>query len=204
MSKRIDITNQRFGKLVAIRPVGHNARGEGLWLCRCDCGNTIEVVTYSLRSGNTQSCGCMAKEVLLKRNTKHGKCGTRLYRIYRGMVQRCTYPKHKNYAQYGGKGVKICDEWLEYSAFEQWAKNNGYSDTLSIDRINVDGDYSPTNCRWVDVYTQAHNKSNNNKLTYNGETLTIAEWARKLNLRTGTLRYRIKRGLPNDLIFKAK
>ena len=92
MSKRIDITNQRFGKLVAIRPVGHNARGEGLWLCRCDCGNTIEVVTYSLRSGNTQSCGCMAKEVLLKRNTKHGKCGTRLYRIYRGMVQRCTYP----------------------------------------------------------------------------------------------------------------
>ncbi len=202
MSKPKDISNQKFGRLTALRPNGKTKAGKMLWLCQCECGNLVTISGVSLRNGNTRSCGCVVKEKLQQRNTRHGKCGTRLYRIYRGMVQRCNDPKQKCFAQYGGKGIAICDEWREYSAFEKWAFANGYAPNLTIDRIDNNGDYCPQNCRWVDSFMQAHNKSNNRMITYNGKTQTISEWARELGVAAGTIRYRLKKGQPITKFYK--
>ena len=157
MTAQKDITGQRFGKLVAVERLGfdrHNRRS--VWLCQCDCGNEKAVLLSSLTSGRTKSCGCspsrVGKEI-------HGESRTRLYFIWRGMRERCRNPRHKAYYCYGGRGITVCDEWLhDYVAFRDWAKANGYRDDLTLDRINVDGPYSPENCRWTTWSEQMKNR----------------------------------------------
>lgn len=202
ISKFKDITGKRFGRLVALHRL-HNTKGKTKWLCICDCGNFKEVYYESLRAGFTNSCGCLQKEVTSERFTTHGKSKTLIYNVYRGMLDRC-YNKHvKRYENYGGRGIKVCDEWYNnFQSFYTWAMNNGYKNGLSIDRINNDGDYEPSNCRWTNNKTQARNRRSNRNITINGETRCLMEWCEILNLnykvtwqRINTYHWSIKKAL---------
>ncbi len=152
-------------------------QGSPLWLCQCECGNSTSTTSRSLRTGNTQSCGCIHSEQLLKRNYEnriHGDTDSRLYGIWHGMKQRCYDSNRKDFENYGGRGVTICEEWKEnYLAFQEWALKNGYdynADYMkcTIDRIDVNGPYAPWNCRWVDATTQANNRRPRKESLFNG------------------------------------
>lgn len=164
----IDLTGKRFGKLVVQEHAGVSKFKAALWKCRCDCGKEVIVNSNALRTGHTQSCGCKRKEAtsqwLKKYNTKHSACGSRLYVVWEGIKQRVSNPNNSHYKYYGGRGITICEEWKDdFAAFETWAFQNGYDPTAeygecTIDRIDVDGNYEPSNCRWVSLKDQASNK----------------------------------------------
>lgn len=166
MGKIIDLQGRRFERLTVKQYVGINKDHKASWLCVCDCGNSVVVSGKSLTSGNTKSCGCLRSERCSDLKRKHGKKGTRLYVVWKTMKQRCYNTNHIHYKYYGGRGIKICDEWRDdFQAFYDWAMTNGYDDEAmygkcTIDRINNDGDYCPSNCRWVDMATQNRNKRN--------------------------------------------
>ena len=151
-----DLTGQRFGKLTAIERVGRTKHKDLLWRCICDCGNKCVASTDHLKSGSTKSCGCLSGE------QHHGMWGTRLFQIYKDMKSRCCNPNCKSYGEYGGRGIQICDEWLNptdgKTVFFKWALENGYRDDLTIDRIDVNGNYEPGNCRWVTRSVQIFNR----------------------------------------------
>jgi hypothetical protein len=182
-----DIKGMRFGRLTVLERAENNKHGQARWLCLCDCGSETIVGSGNLSSGNTMSCGCLHREGLITRNTVHGECHSRLYDIWAGMKTRVSNPGRKEFACYGGKGITVCEEWNDYPAFRDWAMANGYRDDLSIDRIDNDGNYEPCNCRWVDMKTQANNTRRNRFLTVGNMTYTIAEWSRKLNVRSGLI-----------------
>ena len=165
--------------------------------CKCECGNEVVVCAYALTSGGTKSCGCYFKETRSQTARKHGESASRLYHIFHDMHRRCNNPKRQSYARYGGRGIKVCDEWNQKTGFEnffKWAMENGYKDDLSIDRIDYNGDYEPSNCRWADAITQANNSSWNHVIECNGEPHTLAEWGRIRNINSGTLVNRLKLG----------
>lgn len=157
-----DITGQIFGRLTAIECVGSNNWNRCLWLCKCSCGNTKIVDGSSLRMGRTRSCGCLDREkhITHPNRTTHGQCGTRIYRIWKAMKNRCLNPNTPDYKRwYGSNGITVCEEWKnDFSSFYEWSMANGYRDDLSIDRIDPSGNYEPSNCRWADAKTQANNK----------------------------------------------
>ena len=152
--KKLDLTGQRFGRLLVIKESGYSFNGRVTWLCKCDCGNyTSTPNTKSLRRGTCNSCGCHALENLNR--LTHGKSKEKLYYVRNGMKQRCYNPNSTSYNAYGGRGIKVCDEWRDdFMAFYNWAIANGYEEGLSIDRIDNGGDYEPSNCQWI---TQAEN-----------------------------------------------
>ena len=197
MPKLINEEGKRYGKLtVCDRSSGqHDKYGHYLWKCICDCGNVCYVKGAQLRNGNTRSCGCLHRETLSERNEKHGLAGSRLYKIYKGMKRRCKSEGCCDYGDYGGRGIKLCAEWDgEHGAenFAKWSLENGYNDNLSIDRIDVNGDYSPDNCRWTDMKTQANNKRSNHVLEHNGERHTLTEWSEITGLSVGTIEARLR------------
>lgn len=192
----IDLTGQRFGRLEVVSQWDNEKRG-AYWLCVCDCGRTTIIRGRSLRSGHTRSCGCIHDELsslrTIKRNTTHGESDTRLYGIWSDMRKRCENSKHIAFVRYGGRGISVCEEWYDYENFADWAKENGYTDNLTLDRIENDEGYSPTNCRWTTRSVQARNKSNNVVYTYEGKSLTIPEWSELTGINTSTLYSRLTR-----------
>ena len=173
----IDLTGKTFGYLTVLRRAENNSRGDASWLCRCKCGNEKVILGKSLRSGATVSCGCYHKEVVAKQQTTHGGTKTRLFTIWQNMKRRCYNQNYKFYEYYGGRGITICDEWLnDFVSFRDWAVSAGYNDTLTIDRIDSDGNYEPSNCRWISRKAQVNNCRSNRVYEINGERKTIAEW----------------------------
>lgn len=187
-SKIIDITGQRFGKLTVI---GIASRNPLKWKCVCDCGNTTEVRTSNLKRNQVASCGCTHK----KGNPKHGQCYTRVYKIYAKMLRRCYKTYDPAYKNYGGRGITVCDEWKNsFEAFSKWAYQNGYSDELTIDRIDNDKGYSPDNCRWATVIQQANNTRANRLFTMNGVTKTLSQWCAEYEVPYTRVHARLKSG----------
>lgn len=186
--KHYDLTNQRFGRLTAVSPVGKTRGGTMLWECVCDCGEKHIARSGGLRSGDVMSCGCLRRETTAKKSTVHGLRHTKLYRVWRGMKERCLNENDKSFHNYGGRGIKICDEWLhDFQAFYDWAMANGYADGLSIDRIDNDWNYCPENCRWATRDEQNNNKRVSRMVTVNDETHTIGEWAKLTGINYHTL-----------------
>lgn len=204
MVKANDPIGQRFGRLTVLRYDHSNKYNVRYFLCRCDCGNEKVVQRSALMSGATKSCGCLNEELKHRRKTnfKHGYCHKeRLYETWKNMKRRCCDPNNKRYALYGGRGIKVCNEWLnDYMAFRNWAMANGYADNLSIDRIDNDKGYFPENCRWATTKVQENNMSRNHLLAYNGQTHTISEWAEILGMSYDTVNHRIDRKWPMERI----
>lgn len=185
-----DITGQRFGRLTAIKRI--EGKKPTYWLCECDCGNRKEIQLNNLTTGNSKSCGCLSKEHHV---IKHNASNTRLYNIYLAIKNRCLLKSCSNYKRYGGRGIKVCQEWIDnFENFREWSISNGYNDQLSIDRIDNNGNYCPENCRWTTVKEQANNRRSNVILTYNGISQTIMQWSEEINIPYMTLRARIERG----------
>ena len=177
MYKFNDLTNKRYGKLVVIKQSGRTKDRHILWECKCDCGNIINVSSHDLTTNHTKSCGCLQKEVIKNLRFKHGDRDNRLYSVWKTMKKRCENPNCKSYKYYGARGIKVCDEWHDYSVFKEWAYNNGYDDKAkkydcTIDRIDVNGDYEPSNCRWVSMKVQNNNKRRK-EVTNHGRNRTI-------------------------------
>ena len=193
MAKAIDLTGQRFGRLLV---VDRDLSKPGVWWnCRCDCGNLKSIRSGQLRYGHTHSCGCLRDEMLKEHNKPtHGETNTRLYSIWRGMKKRCYQPTSAGYKNYGGRGIKVCDGWISsYESFRDWSLANGYVDGLTLDRIDSDGNYEPSNCRYASYIEQENNKRNSHFIEVNGVKLTIAQWARITNTPPSTLKNRIAR-----------
>ena len=189
-----NLTGKRFGKLVVLERVEDHISSGGYrypkWRCACDCGNEIDVISTRLKSNMTKSCGCYRQEVasLLKHETHGDSVNPKyknLYNVWRGMRRRCTTPTNNSYHHYGGRGITICKEWDKYENFKDWALNNGYCLGLSIDRIDVNGDYEPSNCRWVTQKEQNNNRRNNYYVTYRGRIQTATEWAEEFGVEPG-------------------
>lgn len=188
---RKDITNQRFGYLIALKPIGRKENGQTLWLCKCDCGNDHITTISALTIGECKSCGCLSSEMIKKARTKHGMCGTRIYRAWRNMKDRCSNPNTPRYKDYGARGITVCEEWNNFESFYEWAKLCGYNDNLTLDRIDNDKGYCPENCRWITMEQQQYNKRTTHYLTYKGETKSMAEWAKIKDINIQTLAARI-------------
>ena len=196
MGKRlINLAGQRFGFLLV---VDEARRGiwDRRWNCVCDCGTEKAVAQAALRGGKTVSCGCKRGALISAHRTTHGKTKTKLFGVWAAMHNRCNNPRYPQFALYGGRGVQVCDEWGAFECFELWALSAGYAEGLSIDRVNNDGHYEPTNCRWTDAYVQGANKRNNRHITHEGATRTLSEWARHGGIPTNVLHSRLRNGWP--------
>lgn len=174
-----DLLGEKFGKLSVIENIGLSKHREMLWKCKCDCGNETIVNSYSLRKGSTKSCGCLCFEKRGRElKLKHWKV---ISMARSNMLTRCYNEKYSLYHRYGGRGITVFEEWINDStAFYNWSINNGFSENLTLDRIDNDGNYEPNNCRWVTMQVQSNNRHTNRILTRNGESHTMAEWSRIL------------------------
>lgn len=192
MGKLLNLTGQRFGRLVVVERSTNSKNGKARWLCKCDCGNDTVVFSTSLVRGLTHSCGCLNSEIASERFSTHRLSESRLHKTWSDMKKRCYNPNSKSFPAYGGRGIEMCEEWKDdFQSFYNWAMAHGYADDLTIDRIDVNGNYSPENCRWVDKLTQANNCRTNHYLTFNGKTQSIAAWARELGVSDSLIRQRI-------------
>lgn len=203
MGKFIDLTNERFGKLKVIKRVENNEHNQVCWLCRCDCGNEKIIIGQSLKSGATTSCGCLqknaVKEFCKKSFTTHGMAKTRLNNVYHNMKARCNNKYRKEYKNYGARGISVCEAWNNnFKIFYDWAMANGYKEDArrgecTLDRIDVNGDYEPNNCRWITNKKNCNNKRNNCYIVYNNEKHTMSEWAEIKKIKISTLSMRINK-----------
>ena len=193
-----DLSGKRFGRLFVIRFNGIRRRRRSYWECLCDCGKTVCVDSSHLKSGHTTSCGCKSKETIKYVNFKNGLSTSRIGRTYWNMLNRCYRENNYEYHLYGGRSIKVCESWLDkengFVNFCEWALSNGYADDLTIDRIDNNGNYEPSNCRWVDRLKQANNKRNTKRLIINGEIDTVANWSRRLNVSYWNLLHYSKGG----------
>lgn len=184
-----DLTGMKFGKWEVL-----SYNGGGKWVCKCECGTIRPVVSTSLTKGKSKSCGC--------RFLKHGYDGTKIYRLWCYMRERCNSENHKSYKYYGGRGIKVCKEWDVAKNFIDWALSNGYKEGLTLDRINTDGDYSPNNCRFISNKEQQRNKRNNRFFEINGVKRTVSHWAEISGIDRHTLLYRINKGEIGEMVLR--
>ena len=174
--KEEDYVGKKFGYWTVIAPAKGTSRKKA-FLCRCKCGNEKIVNADTLKLGNSKSCGCYHVEEMKRRQTTHGQTGTRIFCIYHNIKSRCYDKNNKRYPDYGGRGIQMCEEWLNNSSsFFEWSFSNGYSDSLTIDRIDNNGNYEPSNCRWITNAEQLNNRRNNIKFIFFGVTKTLKEW----------------------------
>lgn len=203
----VDHTGEKHGKLTAVKYLGINKnysyKKVHYYLFECECGNEIIARYDNVKNGKTTSCGCVAMEMLIERSTTHLLCHTRLYRIYYKIIMRCYNKADQKYPLYGGRGIRMCDEWLErdenrvspgFLNFYNWAMENGYEDKLSIDRIDVDGPYCPENCRWADNKMQTNNQQRTLYIYYRGWIFPIKIWSEITGISTNTIMNRIDKG----------
>jgi hypothetical protein len=194
-----DLIGRKFGRLTVIRRAEHDNRKYVYWSCQCDCGTIKKVRNDHLVNGKTVSCGCYIKELSSSLHGTHRMTGTRLYNVWSDMKTRCYNERTAAYKNYGGRGIKMCEEWLDFENFRKWAKDNGYDKTAArgectIDRKNVNGNYEPSNCRFITMAEQAGNKRSAVSLTFNGETKSISQWSDETGIDRETIRTRLKRG----------
>lgn len=200
--KLIDLTGQKFGRLTVIKRFNNKNNRHTQWICKCECGNECIVNADNLKKGHTQSCGCLSREQAVITNTIHGLSKTKIHKVWDTMIQRTTNPNNSSYKKYGGRGIRVCEEWRNnFKTFYDWAISNGYKEGLSIDRIDVNGNYEPSNCRWANQKEQARNRRNNRLITYNNETHCIAEWAEITKLSISRIAGRLQRGWEIERIF---
>lgn len=198
MLKEEDFVGKKFGKLTVLKLDSTKQKYKGekkegliyFWLCQCECGNTKIMRTEYL--GRTKSCGCLNKEKPPKRT--HGMSKTKIYSCWKNMRRRCYEFENKRYKTYGGRGIKVCEEWQEFKPFYDWAMSNGYQEGLTIERIDVNGNYEPSNCTWITMKQQGYNTTRTHFLTYNDKTQSVAEWAVETGLTYSTLQHRLQRG----------
>lgn len=192
-TKYIDLKNQTFGRLTVLNYLHKN--NALYWRCKCSCGNYTEVLTSHLIRGKILSCGCLKREKTGQINRSHGLSNSRIYNIWCGIKFRCYNKKCNEFHRYGGRGIKMCDNWKNsFEDFCDWAKNNGYNDTLTIERNNLDGNYCPENCCWIPLKKQARNTSRTKYLEYKGESKPMVEWAEIFGVKYSLLADRIQRG----------
>lgn len=193
---RKDHTGEKFGRLTVIGPADDIVSDAGyhtaVWKCKCDCGNLVNVRGKCLTQGVTKSCGCLQRDSMSARASKHHGSGTRLYAIWNSMRQRCNNPRSRAYQNYGGRGISICPEWDDYDTFRKWAYSAGYDDgsprgTHTLDRIDVNGQYSPDNCRWTTMKAQSSNKRDTIYLSYMGQRKTLTDWSNETGIAYSTL-----------------
>lgn len=191
-----DLTGQRFGRLTVLEFVPTKDKYSH-WKCKCDCGNITFVSGVNLTSGGTTSCGCK------KGHYTHGLSNTRLYKIWADMKKRCYNPNQIHFKDYGGRGIIVCVAWKDdFQAFYNWAMSNGYDDNLTIDRINNDGNYEPSNCRWADAKTQRRNMRTNTVVNHNGKKMCLAEVAELCGTTQHVIAQRYFRGDRGERLFR--
>ena len=196
----VEEIGKKYGRYTVIEFAGKSKNGIVRVKCLCDCGNQKIVRLCSLKKGEIRSCGCLAKELLVERNktikyTTHAKSRTRLYTIWCDMKQRCLNKNSVVFRYYGGRNISICKEWEnDFNKFYDWAQKNGYSDNLTIDRIDVNGNYEPSNCRWITIQMQRKNTRNNIFVEIEGETKILKDWCDYYNITYTTVMSRLKLG----------
>ena len=194
-----DLTGQRFGRITALEDTGKRTKpgNNAIWLCRCDCGKLFEVRSSNLTTTKRpqKSCGCTKWQDISMANSTHGGSKKdRLYRVWMGMRRRCRDPRLKEYSRYGGRGIRVCDEWQDYAVFKQWADPSAGSWDCTLDRIDNNGNYEPSNCRWVDLKTQENNKRSNLMIEYQGRTMSLKMWSEELGFDYNLVRDRLRYG----------
>lgn len=199
-----NLIGRRYGMLTVIGFGGVRNR-HAFWVCKCDCGTTKNVRAGHLKTGNVKSCGCL-RSIENKSRAKHKLSRSKIYSVYHGMIKRCCNTSHPSYKHYGGRGVKVCPEWKDketgFENFYRWAMDNGYSEGLQIDRIDVNGDYKPSNCRFVSPKENSNNKTNNVPITINGVTRNLREWEQVSGIRYQTIQDRLRRGIQGEDLLK--
>lgn len=189
-----NISGNRYGMLTAVEFVGLDRHRKARWKCRCDCGSETVVEMSSLKSGNTQSCGCLHRKRCAERLSTHGRSKSPEYLSWIAMKARCGNPHHKDWKHYGGRGITVCIRWAE--SFEQFLADMGTQPAgkNTIERIDTNGNYCKENCRWASQKEQTRNKRNNRVLTHQGVTKTLAEWAEEIGVCQKRLSRRLRLG----------
>lgn len=197
-----DLTGKKFGYLTVLEKQKNDDKKHSYWLCRCDCGNIVVRRSDLLKDPRYKSCGCYNRSKRI--GLKHGKSRTKLYHVWAGMKNRCESENNRASKWYHDKGIKVCKEWMTFEPFYKWATSNGYEPGLTIDRIDVNGNYEPSNCRWLTIQEQSFNTSRNIRLTHDGHTFCLQQWAKMLGVNKNTFwRYiRVKNMTIQDVIEK--
>lgn len=194
MAERKDETGNRYGRLTVLEYAGTNGHN-ALWKCKCDCGNECVKLGIQLRRQQTRSCGCIHKEQLSARNQRYSVIAPRrLYQTWHGMIDRCEKRKSKYYCNYGGRGISVCEEWHDFDSFASWALTHGYSDDLTIDRVDNDGNYCPENCKWSTKVEQENNKRTNRRVEIGGKTMNLGQWCETYGISPITVQSRLRYG----------
>ena len=196
-----DLTGKTFGRLTVLSMVkGYHKKYTGC-LCECLCGNQKIVRSDLMKNGDTKSCGCLQRENK-GQETQNGLSGTRVYDIWCNIIDRCHNSSCRSYHNYGGRGIKVCNEWLEFGQFYNWSLSNGYAENLTIERKDVNGNYEPLNCTWIPKSEQNYNKRTTHNITINGITKPMALWAKENGISLQAMYYRIKNGWTGEDLLK--
>lgn len=190
MSPALELTDATFGALTVLERADKDPHGAWRWYCRCDCGRTVVVRAATLKAGRTSSCSSCASSA---KNITHGMSGTPMYWRWRGMLARVDDPQHRHFANYGGRGITVCDRWRDFARFVD-DMGSPVEPQMQLDRIDNDGPYSPNNCRWASFQEQQRNKRTNHTVEFRGCTQTIQEWSEALGIKANTIVHRLRRG----------